>query len=463
MATNKQSGNNKTKGGTVGTSSSASKTKPSTPTGPMAGIAPLVQQAQAPGSMESAIDALKQDHRKVEQLFSQFEASNDEQAKSRLIRQICSELIIHTKLEEEIFYRACRDAGCGEDIMDEAQVEHDGAKLLIADLAEAEPDEPFVDAKVSVLSEQIKHHVAEEEKAGEGIFAQAKEHGVDTPELARRLAQRKQELQGRAADLRPTRAVSFNLDFVRVMEESMPRYSNRSRDERGRFTDDDDDDRSGRGRRHGGWFSDPRGHSEAARGRWERSSRSSSRYDDDDDDRGGYRGNDRERDERGRFMSDDDHGYRSRSRYDDDDADRGDYRGNDRERDERGRFMSDDDNRGYRSRSRYDDDDHDRGGYRERDERGRFMSDDDERGYRSHGRYEDDDDDRGGRGRGHGGWFGDSEGHSEAARRGRSSGSRSRYDEDDDDRRGRGGGHGGWFGDSRGHAQAARRGWRERR
>src|SRR6201989_1902124 len=127
----------------------------------------ITEQSSVAGETARAIDALKQDHRRVEHLFAEYESSNDEEVKGKLIRQICSELIIHTRLEEEIFYRACREAGCGKDIMDEAQVEHDGAKLLIADLLAAAPDEPFTDAKVSILSEQIKHHVAEEEKAGQ--------------------------------------------------------------------------------------------------------------------------------------------------------------------------------------------------------------------------------------------------------------------------------------------------------
>jgi hemerythrin superfamily protein len=414
--------------------------------GPGTRQSPVAEQQTSIGT--SAIETLKQDHRKAEQLFAQYKSASDAATKMRLIRQVCRELIVHTKLEEEIFYPACREAGCEDDVMDEAQVEHDSAKMLIADLLHADPEEQFTDAKVSVLAEQIRHHVAEEEKPGQGIFAQAEAHGVGTGDLARRLIARKQELQGRAADARPTRVVSFNVE-----ESMMPRY----RDERGRFSGDDEyEDRSGRGRSrgsgHGGWFGDSEGHREASREGWQdRGYSHRSSFDDEDDDRrGGYRGNDRDRDERGRFMSDDDRGDRSRgSRYDEEeDRSRG-YRGGDRERDEHGRFMSDDD-RGYRSRrSRYDEDERGyRSNDRERDERGRFMSDDDE-------------DDRYRRGRGHGGWFGDSEGHAEAARhRGRSYG-RSRREDDDD--RSSAHEHGGWFGDARGHAQAARRGWQHRR
>ena len=92
---------------------------------------------------------------------------------------ICTELNIHTRLEEEIFYPACREAIDDEDLMDEAQVEHDAAKLLIADLTVASGDDPYLDAKVKLLSEMNKHHVAEEEKRGEGVFAKAEQHQVD--------------------------------------------------------------------------------------------------------------------------------------------------------------------------------------------------------------------------------------------------------------------------------------------
>src|SRR3954462_848434 len=77
-----------------------------------------------------AASLLKADHRKVEQLFAQFEQSGEEEKKRELVRQICTELVIHTKLEEEIFYPACRDKQVEDDLLDEAQVEHDGAKVL---------------------------------------------------------------------------------------------------------------------------------------------------------------------------------------------------------------------------------------------------------------------------------------------------------------------------------------------
>jgi hypothetical protein len=141
-----------------------------------------------------AIALLKADHRKVEDLFEQFEKARDKDRKERLVKQICTELSIHTMIEEEIFYPACTAGVKDEDLLDESYVEHDGAKVLIAELIKSDPGNEFYDAKVSVLSEQIKHHVKEEEKRGEGLFAEAKKAGLDMEALGERLMQRKQEL-----------------------------------------------------------------------------------------------------------------------------------------------------------------------------------------------------------------------------------------------------------------------------
>ena len=94
--------------------------------------------------------------------FSDYEVEQDATRKDELIQEICLELIIHTKLEEEIFYPALKGR-IEEDMLNEAYVEHDGAKLLINEIAAGGPDEQFYDAKVKVLSEQIEHHVEEEE------------------------------------------------------------------------------------------------------------------------------------------------------------------------------------------------------------------------------------------------------------------------------------------------------------
>src|SRR5262249_25589987 len=124
-----------------------------------------------------AIALLKADHRAVEALFAQYEKARGQAQKATLAEKICLELSVHTTIEEEIFYPACRGE-IEDDVMDEAYVEHDGAKLLIAELMAGSPDEAFYDAKVKVLSEMIKHHVKEEEQR-DGMFAQAKKADVD--------------------------------------------------------------------------------------------------------------------------------------------------------------------------------------------------------------------------------------------------------------------------------------------
>ena len=144
-----------------------------------------------PAAKKDAIALLKADHRKVEELFEQYESARSK--KAGIAKKICMELTIHTMIEEEIFYPACREAGVESDMMDEANVEHDGAKTLIAELEAGAPGDEFYDAKVKVLSEEIKHHVKEEEHRG-GIFSGAREADLDLDALGEQMAARKQEL-----------------------------------------------------------------------------------------------------------------------------------------------------------------------------------------------------------------------------------------------------------------------------
>ena len=115
--------------------------------------------------------------------------------KKTLVEQICTELSVHTAIEEEIFYPACTGE-IDEDLVKEAYVEHDGAKVIIAELMQSAPGDDFYDAKVKVLSEEIKHHVKEEERRVEGMFAQARDAGLDMDALGEQMAARKQQLLG---------------------------------------------------------------------------------------------------------------------------------------------------------------------------------------------------------------------------------------------------------------------------
>jgi hypothetical protein len=142
-----------------------------------------------------AVELLKADHRQVEEWFEEFEDSEDVSEKAELAEKICSALKVHAEIEEEIFYPAFLEATQETDLHHEAEVEHKGAKRLIADIEEGGPEDEYFDANVKVLSEMIKHHVKEEEQAG-GMFAKAKKAGMDLEALGAELLERKQELEG---------------------------------------------------------------------------------------------------------------------------------------------------------------------------------------------------------------------------------------------------------------------------
>lgn len=142
---------------------------------------------------QDAIALLKADHRKVEELFEKFEKASGDGRKEKLALEICLELTVHTKIEEEIFYPAC-EGKVEDDLLKEAYVEHDGAKVLIAEIEAGGPDDEYYEAKVKVLSEQIEHHVEEEEKRMEGMFAQARKAGLDMDALGDEMRARKEQL-----------------------------------------------------------------------------------------------------------------------------------------------------------------------------------------------------------------------------------------------------------------------------
>src|ERR1700753_708506 len=123
--------------------------------------------SKAPAAADQdAIAMLIADHKRVKKLFSDFDElkeAGDAEDKTAIVEQICTELKIHTTIEEEIFYPAVRKAIEDSDLMDDALVKHAGAKELMEQLEDASPDEDLYDAKVTVLGEQIDHHVKEEE------------------------------------------------------------------------------------------------------------------------------------------------------------------------------------------------------------------------------------------------------------------------------------------------------------
>ena len=150
----------------------------------------------AQSKAQDAIELLKEDHRAVEKLFKEFEGAKGDGRKQKLAHQICLELSVHAEIEETIFYPAC-EGTVEEDELKEGYVEHDAAKLLIAEIvANESADDEFFDTKVKVLQEEIEHHIGEEEGRG-GIFSQARKGELDLDALGEQLAAKKQDLTER--------------------------------------------------------------------------------------------------------------------------------------------------------------------------------------------------------------------------------------------------------------------------
>ncbi|MGL4312759.1 MAG: hemerythrin domain-containing protein, partial [Sphingomonas sp.] len=248
--------------------------------------------AKSGGEGKDAVELIKEDHRRVEKLFDQFQQSRNFNQKKRLVEQICIELNTHTLVEEQIFYPACRGK-VEDDLLDEAQVEHDGCKQLIMELQNSSPVDQYYEAKVKVLSEYVRHHVAEEEKTGDGILDAARKAGVDMMALGQEIEQRRPDLQQQAIDDPEPDMPS--------MDEGRSSQAGRSQQQRGGYASSQGGQgrasQGGGGSRQGsGWYGDAEGHAQAARRghqqedgrRYASQSRGgASRY--DEDERGGGR------------------------------------------------------------------------------------------------------------------------------------------------------------------------------
>lgn len=140
-----------------------------------------------------AITLLTQDHKEVKALFEKFDALSDrsKSSKKKIADEVCQALTVHAQLEEEIFYPAVRGVIKDADLMDEAVVEHASAKELIAQIEDMDPGDDLYDAKVKVLSEQIEHHVKEEESE---MFPKVRKTKLDLVELGTKMFVRKSEL-----------------------------------------------------------------------------------------------------------------------------------------------------------------------------------------------------------------------------------------------------------------------------
>jgi hemerythrin superfamily protein len=140
-----------------------------------------------------ALTLLRADHAEVQDMFDKFEKMNsDGPRKKNLVEAICNELTVHTTIEEEILYPAARSAIKDSDLLDEADIEHESAKTLIAQLRAMNPGDDHYDARVTVLGEYIKHHVKEEHAE---MFPKIKKSKLDTKQLGSQLQARKAELK----------------------------------------------------------------------------------------------------------------------------------------------------------------------------------------------------------------------------------------------------------------------------
>ena len=151
--------------------------------------------AKTKAKATGAVELLKEQHDKVKKAFKEFEKLDreDTETQKQLVQTVCEDLKVHTTLEEELFYPAAREAIDDEDLMNEAQVEHETAKMLIEQLENMGPDDPNFRATFSVLGEYVLHHVKEEE--GE-MFPEVKKTDLDLEELGGRMRARMEDLMG---------------------------------------------------------------------------------------------------------------------------------------------------------------------------------------------------------------------------------------------------------------------------
>ena len=456
------------------------------------------QSAGARSGSSDTTELLKEQHRGLQAtLAKRSDANTDRQA---IVQEFAAAWLPHIAVEQEVLTPALESAGIDQEKLAAVVIQRDIINLLLADLLRG-ASRQFGHAKLEALAKQFDAHVEGGDAEETGMFALVSSAERSSPELNAQMKARYERLKSRFANmdesigeamvmLAPRRLSVPSNSRQNRRESEMSRYSNmRERDDQGRFMSDDE--RGYSRSRSGG-----RDRDEQGRFMSEGSGFSRGRYEDDDDRR--YSRNGPERDENGRFMSEG--GSRSRGRYDDEDE-RYSRRSTGPDRDDEGRFMSDNGS----SRSRFQGDDEHYGPRslgsmgRDRDDEGRFARRGASHERRGHGGWFGDSEGHSESSRrgwdnprhGESGWYGDPEGHSEASRRGceaREGGrspryeersrrfdempsrARSRSDDDhdyrrsDDYERGDGGrGHGGWSGDPEGHSEAARRGWQNRR
>ena len=142
-------------------------------------------------SASSVTDMLREDHKKVKGLFEEFERVEDAKAKQRIVETALAELEVHAKLEEELIYPAIRPEIDNDDLMDEALEEHHVVHGLLGELKKMKASDARYDAKFTVLAENVRHHIKEEESE---MFPKAEDCEIDWEALYSQVLKRKEQL-----------------------------------------------------------------------------------------------------------------------------------------------------------------------------------------------------------------------------------------------------------------------------
>ena len=147
-------------------------------------------------SASAVTDMLREDHKKVKGLFEEFERVEDAKAKQRIVETALAELEVHAKLEEELIYPAIRSEIDDDDLMDEALEEHHVVHGLLGELKKMKPSDARYDAKFTVLAENVRHHIKEEESE---MFPKAEECEIDWEALYSQVVKRKEQLTAKSS------------------------------------------------------------------------------------------------------------------------------------------------------------------------------------------------------------------------------------------------------------------------
>jgi hemerythrin superfamily protein len=151
--------------------------------------------AASAGDAEDALALLAADHREVAQLFEEYvdlaDADGSVAERRSLVAEICLQLTVHSRLEEEMFYPAVRQALGENELVEEAEAEHRGIEEAIEELRAMDPSDEGYDERVDVLRESVEHHVAEEEGS---MFPMVLDSSLDIERLGEQMAARREEL-----------------------------------------------------------------------------------------------------------------------------------------------------------------------------------------------------------------------------------------------------------------------------